>query len=112
MPHVLRVGLVCLILAASSAQGAEELSPGDAAAGRIYALQACSDCHNVVDRRNPLLSMLGAPDFYAVANGKTTTAMGLNVFLQSQHRYMPNFIITDEDRRNVIAHIMSLRTKR
>ncbi|MGE4063246.1 MAG: hypothetical protein AB7E79_07740 [Rhodospirillaceae bacterium] len=78
----------------------------------MYALQSCSDCHDIAHRRNPLLSMLGPPDFYAIANGKTTTTMGLNVFLQSQHRYMPNFIITDEDRRNVVAHIMSLRTRR
>jgi mono/diheme cytochrome c family protein len=112
MPNVFKYLLICCIFAAAQARAADDLDPGDAVAGRAYALQACSDCHNIAARRNRLLSILSAPDFYAVANAKTTTAIGLSVFLQSQHRSMPSFIIGDEDRRNVIAHIMSLREQR
>ncbi|MGE3335264.1 MAG: cytochrome c family protein [Rhodospirillaceae bacterium] len=102
--------LVALYLCAGVPALADtDLGPGDVGAGRVYAQQSCSDCHNIASRRSPLLSILSAPDFYLVANAKTTTLMGLNVFLSSPHRKMPNFIISDEDRRNVVAYIMSLR---
>lgn len=104
--------IAIILLAAAPALAAADLGPGDVAAGRVFAQQFCSDCHNIVSRRNPLLSILGAPDFYLVANAKTTTIMGLNVFLSSLHRNMPNLIISEEDRRNVVSYIMSLRAPR
>ncbi len=105
------LGLVCAMWAAPSF-AESDLPPGDVAAGRVYALQACSDCHDIANRRNPLLSVLGAPDFYLVANAKTTTAMGINAFLSSPHRNMPNLIISEDDRRNVVSYIMTLREAR
>lgn len=102
---------LCLWIA-HPARAADDLDVGDVALGRAYALQSCASCHNVTDRRSALLSILGAPDFYAVANAKTTTTMGLNVFLRTPHRVMPNLIIADDDRRNVVAYIMSLRAQR
>jgi hypothetical protein len=40
------------------------------------------------------------------------TALALNVFLRTPHRSMPNLVISDGDRDNVIAYILSLRDKR
>jgi mono/diheme cytochrome c family protein len=81
----------------------------DIVAGRAYAQRACAQCHNVTARRPRLFSGIGAPDFYAIAAERTTSPMGLNVFLLTPHPTMPNFIIADQDRRNVIAYIMSFR---
>jgi len=81
----------------------------DIAAGRDYALRACADCHNVTLREPRLVAGVGAPDFYAIAAERTTTRAGLNVFLLTPHATMPNFIIADQDRRNVIAYILTFR---
>ncbi len=86
-----------------------ERAEGDPAAGQAYALETCAQCHNVTARRFRILGTFGAPDFYAVANAKTTTGTGLTVFLTTPHARMPNLIIAPEDRRNVIAYILSLR---
>jgi hypothetical protein len=40
------------------------------------------------------------------------TGLALAVFLRTPHRNMPNLIISDRDRDNVIAYILSLRDKR
>ncbi len=104
-------GLIALFLAGcvASPPGPLERSEGDLAAGRNYAQGTCAQCHNVTARGPRLFGMFGTPDFYAVANAKTTSALGLNVFLTTPHPTMPNLIIAPEDRRNVIAYILSLR---
>jgi hypothetical protein len=53
-----------------------------------------------------------APTFRAIANTPGMTALALNVFLRTPHRSMPNLVISDGDRDNVIAYILSLRDKR
>jgi hypothetical protein len=53
-----------------------------------------------------------APTFRAIANTPGMTALALTVFLRTPHRNMPNLIISDSDRDNVIAYILSLRDKR
>ena len=100
-------GLV--VAGCATAQSAPEAVEGDAAAGQAYASGNCAQCHNVTARHFRILGTFGAPDFYAVANAKTTTGTGLTVFLTTPHARMPNLIIAPEDRRNVIAYILSLR---
>lgn len=88
---------------------APERTEGDPTAGLAYASGSCAQCHNVTARRFRVFGTFGAPDFYAVANAKTTTGTGLTVFLTTPHARMPNLIISPEDRRNIIAYILSLR---
>ncbi len=94
------------------AQAADTAHVGNVRAGRNHAVRVCADCHDVRSRRNGALSKVGAPDFHAIANAKTTSAMGLNVFLVSPHPTMPNLIIAERDRRNIIAYILSLRDRK
>jgi mono/diheme cytochrome c family protein len=101
--------LTVLGCAASQPAFVEEQSEGDIAAGQTYALGTCAQCHNVTARKARLFGTLGAPDFYAVANAKTTSRLGLTAFLTTPHPTMPNLIIPDQDRRNVIAYILSMR---
>jgi mono/diheme cytochrome c family protein len=103
-------GLILAGCATSST--VSEQSEGDLAAGRAYAVRTCAQCHNVTVRNPRPLGIFGAPDFYAVANAKTTSGLGLTVFLTTPHPTMPNLIIAPEDRRNVIAYILSLRRAR
>ena len=98
-----------VMAACASAPLAPEQSEGDLSAGQAYAMGTCVQCHNVTARTRRLLGTFGAPDFYAVANAKTTTGVGLTAFLTTPHPTMPNLIIAPEDRRNVIAYILSLR---
>lgn len=81
-------------------------------AGQLYAVRVCAQCHDVTIRHAQPFATPGAPDFYAIANAKTTSIVGLNAFLTTPHPTMPNLIIPDEDRRNVIAYIFSLRAEK
>jgi mono/diheme cytochrome c family protein len=100
---------VALLAACTSGQINRDTGGENLVAGRAYALRTCAQCHNVTDRAAHPLATVGAPDFYAVANAKTTSHIGLNAFLMTPHPTMPNLIIADEDRRNVIAYILSMR---
>lgn len=82
---------------------------GDDMAGRTYALANCTECHDVGAGRQKPVRPGDAPEFAAIANARSTTPLGLQVFLNTPHAKMPNFIIAEDDRNNVIAYISSLR---
>jgi len=85
---------------------AQQLS--DRQKGRILARQVCAECHAVgrQGRRSPNSE---APSFVAVASTPGMTEMALNVFFQTSHRAMPNLILTSDQKREIIAYILSLR---
>ena len=103
------VVMALLLVACASSLPALEVREGDPAAERTYALGICAQRHNVPVRSARIFGSFGAPDFYAPANAKTTSMLGLNASLMTPHPTMPNLMITPEDRRNVIAYILSLR---
>ncbi len=107
--RVLAIAAVSLAgLAALSTARAQD---GDSMAGRTYAVRNCAECHDVgAGPRRPVRT-LDAPAFKAIAAAPTTTAMGLQVFLTTTHANMPNFMIAEEDRRNVITYILSFAGK-
>lgn len=84
---------------------------GNAASGRGFAAANCTECHATEPKPARSISPAGAPSFLAVANAKTTTALGLNVFLVTPHSTMPNIMISEQDRQNVVAYIMSMRRR-
>ena len=114
----IHIALVCAGLALSAGpvafakSGQKSEFDGDPVAGQRYAVQVCAQCHDVKSRHDDVDAKASPPSFHAVANAKTTTAMGLNAFLLSPHTDMPNLIISRRDRRNVIAYILSLRDER
>ncbi len=111
--HGVRAAILgVLAMMSADVHAGEDATAGNVRAGRQYAMKMCAECHDVVSRDGGPLSKVGAPDFHAIANAKTTSAIGLNVFLVSPHPTMPNFIIADEDRRNVIAYILSLKDRK
>ena len=82
-------------------------SRGNVEAGRRLAIDWCSGCHSV----EPKTVGIFATDFAEVAKLPSTTALSLNVFLRSNHRSMPNFILQPEEADNIITYILSLKGK-
>jgi mono/diheme cytochrome c family protein len=80
---------------------------GDAARGWKMALGNCAGCHGI---RNDGKSSSLAPTFSAIANVKGMSAMALNVALLSSHRSMPNIVLNAQDRADIIAFILTLKT--
>jgi mono/diheme cytochrome c family protein len=103
-----RAMAVCRLLAIASltlpapllAQPAE----GDPVRGRQLAEGTCASCHRI-DGKN----LDGPPGFAAVAAMPSTTALSLKVFLRSNHREMPNLIISNPDTDDIVAYILSLK---
>lgn len=82
--------------------------PGDMRAGLAFARANCAECHAVTDTEDKSPNT-GAPTFASVAKTPGMTGRALAVWLQTSHPTMPNFLVTEEDRNNVIAYIMSLQ---
>jgi mono/diheme cytochrome c family protein len=82
----------------------------DVAAGKAYAEQVCATCHAVEqgEEESPLYQ---APTFQSVADTPGMTEMALTVWLQSSHPTMPNIVLSQDEIRNVVAYIRSLKSK-
>lgn len=92
----------------SSVTLAQSLPPGDVAAGRRLAIDACSNCHVVVER--PMRpAMAGAPAFATLANDPAVTEISLRAFLQTPHARMTNLALTRSETDDLIGYIFSLR---
>jgi len=77
--------------------------------GRQVAIELCSSCHRVVDGQ--LLPRENIASFFAIANLPSTTALSLKVFLRSNHKGMPNLIVSESDSDNLIDYILSLKRR-
>ena len=107
--YIRRITLIASLAAATLSAYAQD---GDIAAGHSFAREACSACH-VVDtehQRLPRRIFIGA-GFRSIANRPGMTATALHVFLTTSHPKMPSPILTPEQTADVIAYILSLRSK-
>ena len=99
-------GSLILVQSAATAQ-----EVGDLVAGGAFAREACASCHaiepKVTASPNP-----NAPAFQHVADTSGMTATALTVWLQTSHPTMPNLQLTQVEKRDVIAYILSLRARR
>lgn len=90
---------------------------GDAISGRKIANSQCSSCHRVLpmlfpDKGETLpIDKDGPPSFQSVADMTSTTALSLKVFLRSNHKNMPNLILSDAEADDIIAYILSLKKR-
>jgi mono/diheme cytochrome c family protein len=97
----LLVGTALLVPDAARAQS------GERAAGRRLATELCGDCHQAY-RPFPLLHQY-PPSFEDIAKLPSTTRLSLRVFLRSNHKQMPNFIISNANTDDIIDYILSLK---
>jgi len=110
MMHLATPIWIALIVAAATLWSAAGLTQelGDAKRGSAVALETCASCHGVRQGEkstNPL-----APKFSGIAEVNGMTAMALNVALVTSHRVMPNIKLEPQERADVIAYILSLKT--
>jgi cytochrome c len=78
-----------------------------ASAGHRLAESWCKDCHSI--EAATAGAARGPPDFTAIANRPSTTALSLKVFFQTSHRSMPNLIIAPDQADDLANYILSLR---
>lgn len=92
---------------ASSGLNANAQAPGDPKAGLALAQRVCSECHATVvgqdQSPNPK-----APTFLALAATPGMTRTALLVALTTPHAGMPMFTLTERERDDIIAYILSL----
>jgi len=98
---------IAAILLSLSAGAALGQAVGDPAAGYAYAVDFCADCHGVEPREAASPEFL-APSFQMLANNPEISELALTAFFQTPHPSMPNFIVTGENARDLIAYIDSL----
>jgi len=80
------------------------LSPGLRVATTI-----CLNCHEVGAGMLPRTAL--GPKFEDIANLSSTTELSLKVFLHSNHRKMPSFLLSNTDTNDVIAYILGLKRR-
>ena len=102
---------VVLIVALSAATGggsSQAQQTGDAAKGHEFAQTLCAICHGVEPGAtgSPRLT---APTFGRIAAEPGMTATALRVILQTPHREMPDLILKQQEKADVIAYILSLK---
>ena len=85
---------------------------GDAQRGHAYAKKVCAKCH-AVEGGNMISPTMIAPTFTAVADTSGMNERALVVWFQSSdHETMPNLMLAQGDLDDVVAYIVSLRTRK
>ena len=88
---------------------------GDPASGHEIATKQCSSCHRVQPMLFPDKGASASadkdapPSFQSIADLPSTTGLALNVFLHSNHKNMPNLLLSKPEASDVIAYILSLK---
>ena len=104
----MRLFIIALAAAALPGAVASQDLQGDPAAGLEFARAICADCHDVERDWDDLAAFYG-PAFIDIAAMPSTTELSLKVFLRSPHENMPNLILSEQDRDDVISYILSLK---
>jgi len=104
-----RLFISVLALAMSTALAAAQDVRGDSRNGRHLAEHWCGPCHRMSTTDVP--GRPGVAAFEEVARLPSTTALSLRAFLYSSHADMPNIQLSPSDADDLIAFILSLRTK-
>jgi len=84
-------------------------SNGDPESGRQIVTTICSSCHYTFATKGSKKEV--PPSFEDIANLASTTPLSLKVFLRSNHKRMPNLLLSDAETDDVIAYILSLKRK-
>jgi mono/diheme cytochrome c family protein len=95
---------MALVAAAAAAQPL-----GDAEKGRAFASEACAFCHRIEPGVKWPLG--DAPTFQTIADTRGMTGTALTVWFQTSHPTMPNLILGAAEKADVIAYILSLRSR-
>jgi len=95
--------LLALSSVSVSAQGV-----GNPRNGAELARETCSRCH-AVRGGDPISPNLRAPTFSELASAPGMTVAALMVALTTPHAGMPMFMLTQDEREDIIAYILGLK---
>lgn len=79
--------------------------------GLDYARRVCAECH-AVEIGVPTPPLADAPSFSDIAATPGMTSMALNVWLQTSHPTMPNLIVPQKAKEDLLAWFAVLREAR
>jgi mono/diheme cytochrome c family protein len=98
------IAVLTLSIGASSVHG----QGGDPQAGLALAQELCSPCHAIRsgEVRSPNAK---SPTFFELATAPGMTAVALTVALTTPHAGMPMFVLTADQREDIIAYILSFK---
>jgi len=97
-----------LLLAATSALPASAQPPGDATRGHDYAKAVCAECH-ATGAGEPTPPYSKAPSFSDIAAIPGMTSMALSAWFVTSHPTMPNLIIPERTKEDLLAWFAVLR---
>jgi mono/diheme cytochrome c family protein len=101
-----RLSYAVILLVASAGTGQAQI--GDSQKGAELANVTCSPCH--ATRRGQPLSPNGrAPTFVQLATAPGMTPAALMVALTTPHAGMPMFMLTRDEREDIISYVLSLK---
>ena len=101
------VGVAAFLGATVTAYSQES---GNHAAGYELAQNTCAECHAIElgDKFSPNIL---APAFQDVADTPGMNELALSVWSVTSHPTMPNFRFSQKERADIIAYILSLKTR-
>jgi mono/diheme cytochrome c family protein len=107
--HLLMKRAICLAaFLALSAVGPGRAQVGAPQEGRALAQEVCSECH-AIGRGQVRSPNARSPAFSELATTPGMTPVALMVALTTPHAGMPMFMLTADQREDIIAYILSLR---
>jgi mono/diheme cytochrome c family protein len=98
-----------VILVTFLAATSEAVETGDAEKGFALSRDTCSQCH-AIRKGQPLSPNLRAPTFAELANNPGMTSTALTVTLTTPHAGMPMFVLSPEQRQDIIDYILNLKS--
>ena len=106
-----RLILIALMVAVGALLDAQVFAQdiGDVTRGWKLVVRTCAECQ--WGRHEGKSGNKRAPTLTAIANTKGMSAIALNVALLTSHRSMPNIVLNAQERADVIAFILTLKTK-
>lgn len=103
-----RLGILTAVVLGQLTTCAYAEEPGDPRAGRDYVNANCSRCHAIEGHTERVPGE--APSFAEIANTPGMTGRALAAALDTSHKTMPNFVLAQDNRVDVIAYVLSLRS--
>ena len=100
-----------LLLAAACALPAAAQPPGDATRGQEYARAVCAECHET-GAGQPTPAYSKAPSFSDIAAIPGMTSMALSAWFVTSHPTMPNLVIPERTKEDLLAWFAVLRAAR
>ena len=101
-----RIAFLALLMASTVTAQAQ-----DPQEGAKWATNVCAQCR-AVQPGQPRSPMGRAPTFGEPANTPGMTTAALTVALTTPHAGMPMFVLTSEQRQDIIAYILSSKANR